>query len=415
MIRRAWLLTALPLVLVTLLAGCGTPAPTGAPDRPPEPPPRGGPSFGTLLTESDTAAEEARGGVTAAMVEVGWRRVEPREGQFDEEYIRGLREHIAQLRGDGRTVTLDLAVHYAPDWILEVPDGRLVDDQGNVADGPNMIFNQRVRDSVENYLRHVAAGIDLSQVDAIRLSAGWYAEVFYPDSGHYWAFDRNAQNGPDLPRSLPPNPLPGWRPGTGDLSIAEVHGWADWYVGALADVVNWQVDLWTELGYRNVFEVLTPGSGVRPRQYEQAVAQGLPPGLLGTGGAWDVLYARLTRDPRIVAYVSSVADNSGGNDSCTPTDGSVPLDAPEAESWSATRWIARVARANGFAVSGENPGSGQPGSFGRYYADQSPQGMMASAIRQARSCGFRTFYWAHDRQLWDGTIPFAAYAEHVAG
>lgn len=411
MTRRAWLPAVPPLMVAALLAGCVAPSPSPTAEAPQ----RAGPSFGTLLTMSDTAAEEARAGVTAAMVEVGWRRVEPREGQFDDEFIQSLRGHIARLRGDGRTVTLDLAIHYAPAWILDVPDGRLVDDEGNVADGPNMIFNQRVRDSVESYLRHVAAGVDLSQVDAIRLSAGWYAEVFYPDSGHYWAFDRNAQNGPDLPRSLPPNPLPGWRPGTGKLSIAEVRGWADWYVGALADVVNWQVDLWTELGYRHAFEVLTPGSGVRPRQYEQAVAQGLPPGLLGAGGAWDVFYARLPRDPRIVGYVSSVADNSGGNDSCTPSDGSVPLDSREAESWSATRWIARVARANGFAVSGENPGWGQPGSFGRYYTDPSPDGMMARAVRQARSCGFQTLYWAHDRQLWDGTIPFAAYARHVAG
>ena len=40
--------------------------------------------------------------------------------------------------------------------------------------------------------------------------------------------------------------------------------------------------------------------------------------------------------------------------------------------------------------------------------------MMASALRQVRSCKFRVFYWAHDVHLWDGTIPFTQYAAMIA-
>jgi hypothetical protein len=391
----------LALALAILLTGCGVSvsgqaAATTEAVAPP------GPAFGTLLPVLEVIDEEAGAGVSAAVVELGWGRFEPEDGEFDEDFIESVRSEIDALRAAGRTVTLDLAIHYAPDWLLDEPDSRLVDDQGNTGDGPNLIFNQRVRDAAMDYFRHVAVGLDLDE------------EVFYPSNGHYWAFDDNAQNGPDLPPSMEPNPAPGWRPGTGDLSPEQVREWADWYVGALDDVVEWQMNVWTSLGFRNSFEVLTPGSGVRPRQYEEAIREGLPPGLLGAGGAWHVFYSRLPRDPRIIAYVSSVADRSGGNDSCTPEDGSVALDSPSAESWSATRWISRVAREYGYPVSGENPGSGQPGSFGDYYGDLSPRGMMASAVRQARDCGFDTFYWAHDRQLWDGTVPFEAYAEHVA-
>ncbi|GAA0920588.1 hypothetical protein [Pseudonocardia zijingensis] len=403
----------LSLALAVLLAGCGARVSGEATvstqaARPP------GPAFGTLLPVLEAAEDEARAGVTAAVVELGWGRFEPADGEFDEDFIRSVRSEIAELRAAGRTITLDLAIHYAPDWLLEDPDSRLVDDRDNTEDGPNLIFNQRVRGAALDYFRHVAEGIDLDDVQAIRLGAGWYAEVFYPDSGHYWAFDDNAQNGPDLPRSLRPNPAPGWHPGTDDLSPDRVREWADWYVGALADVVAWQMDAWTRLGYRNAFEVMTPGSGVRPRQYEEAIREGLPPGLLGAGGAWHVFYSKLPRDPRIIAYVSSVADRSGGNDTCTPEDRAVPLDSPAAESWSATRWISRVAREYGYPVSGENPGWGQPGSFGDYYTDLSPRGMMASAVRQAVDCEFVTFYWAHDRQLWDDTVPFEAFAQLVA-
>ena len=40
--------------------------------------------------------------------------------------------------------------------------------------------------------------------------------------------------------------------------------------------------------------------------------------------------------------------------------------------------------------------------------------MMAAAVRQSRSCGLDTFYWAHDTQLWDGTVPFDPLRRAVA-
>jgi hypothetical protein len=40
---------------------------------------------------------------------------------------------------------------------------------------------------------------------------------------------------------------------------------------------------------------------------------------------------------------------------------------------------------------------------------------MAAALAQARGCGFRSFYWAHAEQLWDGTVPFEVYAARIAG
>jgi F5/8 type C domain len=38
---------------------------------------------------------------------------------------------------------------------------------------------------------------------------------------------------------------------------------------------------------------------------------------------------------------------------------------------------------------------------------------MAAALRQAASCGFTVFYWAHDIHLWDGTIAFSQYASSI--
>jgi hypothetical protein len=38
---------------------------------------------------------------------------------------------------------------------------------------------------------------------------------------------------------------------------------------------------------------------------------------------------------------------------------------------------------------------------------------MAIALAQARSCGFSVFYWAHDTNLWIGTVPFATYVAMI--
>jgi hypothetical protein len=116
----------------------------------------------------------------------------------------------------------------------------------------------------------------------------------------------------------------------------------------------------------------------------------------------------------VVAYVSSVADESGDNDSCRAGDDRIPLTSPIMDSWSATRWISRIAAANGLPVAGENPGYEMPSTLDASYLDTSPSGMMAAALRQAASCHFQVFYWAHDVNLWDGTLPFSLYLHYIS-
>lgn len=404
-------LTARPLVLVLLstalacsspgpLAGAGVPAPD--------------PVFGTLISDVERTEVEARRGVRAAMVELAWEDVEPRPGQFDTELLDGTREDIEAHRAAGRTVTLGLGMHTPPPWVFDLPDSTFVDEWGEESAEPNLVFNQRLRTAAEQYLDEVAARLDLRAVDTVRVTSGGLAEVLYPGDGSYWAFDRNALGGPDLPPSMAPNPAPQWRPGQRGQDEEQTRAWAHWYVDALVDVVEWQLDTFGRLGFRGTYEVLTPGVGVRPAEFEAAVQDGLPSGVLGAGAAWELFYSRLPRRDDLVAYVSSVADGSGDDDGCTPADRDVPLDAEEAQEWSATRWITRVAQEYGYPVSGENAGWQQDFSPAAFYRDPGDDGMMAVALRQARSCGFRVFYWAHDAQLWDGTVSFESYAARIA-
>jgi glycosyl hydrolase family 42 (putative beta-galactosidase) len=406
-LSAVWTFRPLVLVLVTLSVAC-------SPAEPPaEPPAAREPAFGTLISDVERTEVEARHGIGVAMVELSWEQAEPEQGRFDRDYLRSVRDDVTAHRDAGRSVTLGLGMHVPPSWVFDLPDSRLVDETGNESDAVNIVFNQRLRNLAERYLAEVDAQLDLRRVDTIRLTSGGMAEVMFPDGGGYWAFDRNARGGADLPSSMAPNPAPDRRPGGPWRDDAQTREWAQWYVDALVDVVEWQIGTFAGLGFAGTYEVLTPGVGVSPRELDVAVRAGLPRGVLGAGAAWQLFYSRLPRRDDLVAYVSSVADGSGDNDVCEPDDVTVPLTAAEVEAWSATRWISRVAREYGFPVSGENAGWQQDYSPDSFYRDLGDDGMMAAALRQARACGFRTFYWAHDAQLWDGTVSFESYAERI--
>jgi hypothetical protein len=137
-------------------------------------------------------------------------------------------------------------------------------------------------------------------------------------------------------------------------------------------------------------------------------------GTTGVGAVWDRYYSMLPDKTRVVAYVSSVADESGGDDSCRAGDDGLPLTSPALDSWSATRWISRIAAANRLPVAGENAGYAMPATLDGHYLNRSSSGMLADAIRQATSCHFQVFYWAHDLNLFNGTVPFSLYRHAIA-
>ncbi|MGN6608714.1 MAG: hypothetical protein ACTHMS_17100 [Jatrophihabitans sp.] len=310
----------------------------------------------------------------------------------------------------GMRVTLGLGIHYTPSWVFGLPNSSYVDEHGSVVQSPNLVFNQQVRNRVAGYLARINSDLGLGNFWAVRVNTT--AEMLYPGNGSYFAFDANAQNGPDLPASQARNPFPGWHPGTTGLTSAQVDQWARWYVGALSNTADWLMTTMQGLGFPGWFQILTPGSGIRPDGWKRAIAANLPDGLIGVGAAWDVFYGALTQRTHVVVYVSSVADGSGGNDSCQSADTSVSLTDPAADSWSATRWLTRIARASGMQVAGENPGYSSASAA--YYTDLSSAGLMATSLRQAVSCGFQVLYWAHDDRLWDGTVPFDSYATQGA-
>jgi hypothetical protein len=370
--------------------------------------------YGTLDTQASTAATEARAGVSMAMLELNWGSFEPRRQVVDSCYLATVRSRLEAYQAAGLQVTLGLGMHYTPSWVFSLPDSTYTDQDGNVSTDANFVFGGAVRQAAAEYMALVAASLPLPGFRAIRLTSGGNCEMLYPGGGTYWAFGQAALGGDGLAAGMAPNPFPGWRPGQPGLSQAQIDQWVNWYIGGLDNVTHWQMQNLTRLGFAGYYQTVTPGSGTRPGGLAWAEQNNLPDdGTTGVGAAWDRYYAMLPVKANVMAYISSVADRSGDDDVTEPSDITIPLTSPAMDSWSATRWITRVARQHGLAIGGENPGYGIPESLNAHYTDASSAGMMANALRQARAAGFTVFYWAHDVRLWDGTLPFSRYADSI--
>jgi hypothetical protein len=370
--------------------------------------------FADLVTMPEHAQYESSHGVKVAMLELGWDAYEPAEGRFNARYAAAAKAKLETFLFAGMKVTLGLGLHHPPPWVFDYPNSQFVNQNGIRAGEVNLVFNQALREQADAYFERINLDLGLENFWAIRLTSGGDGEVLYPQGGAYWAFDANAQNGPDMPPSMARNPFPGWKPGDRSISATQVGRWADWYIKALDDTVNWQMSAFNGLGFQGYYQVLTPGIGALPSAYASDINNYLPTSITGVGAVWQTFYAFLPSKQRVVAYVSSMADNSGGNDSCQPSDDKIPLTSPIITGWSATRWISRIADQYHLPKSGENPGYRISNSFDRYYTDTSSAGLMANTLRQMQSCGFQGMYWAHDDRLWDGTLPFSLYASYIA-
>jgi len=164
------------------------------------------------------------------------------------------------------------------------------------------------------------------------------------------------------------------------------------------------------LGFTGYYETLTPGSGTRPD--DLATTRKTQPEQrrpTGVGAVWNLYYNQLPDKTKVIAYISSVADQSGGNDSCQSADTTLPLTSTAMDFLVRHPLDHPHRRRQRPADRRGNPGYGLPASLETFYTNTTSAGMMATALRQASSCGFTVFYWAHDIHLWDGTIPFTTY------
>jgi hypothetical protein len=370
--------------------------------------------YGTLVTKTDTAATEAGAGVRMAMLEVYWDRFEPQQGVIDQGYAAEVKTALRAYQDAGLSVTLGLDTAAPPSWVFRLADSYYINQYGQQAGEPAFVFSNPVREAGAHFMARVADVVPFRNFVAARITSGGNGEMLYPSNG-LWAFSSPALTGRNLPAGMTVNPFPRWKPGRTGITAAQVDQWVNWYVGGLVNVTQWAMNTCDSLGFRGYFMPVTPGSGTRPSNLAASVAGELTgDDTTAVGAVWHRYYAQVPNKSRVIAYVSSVADGSGHDDCALATDVSVRLNSPDLDGWSATRWITRLTHEYQLAgIAGENPGYGASPELDERYVDTSADGMMATALRQARASSFTAFYWAHDVRLWDGTVPFDAYATMI--
>lgn len=369
-------------------------------------------AFGTLRTINDSytdkADDEYAAGMRVGMYEVFWDRAEgAANGTFSSAYGTQITNETTTIRNLGMKLTLGLGLPYPPSWTSTLTNARMVNESAVTnATVLNYVFSQAVRDEAEDYIDWVHSRVGFQNCHAIRINVGSGGELLYP-SGGLWGYDTAAQGGANRPVTIRACPHPGWTPGTG--TTAQAAAWYEWYLDALADAARWQMAYIRAKGFTGWFEIITPGVGTLAAGLATEITNRLSgySATTGVGAVWHKVYARLS-GPGVVAYCSSVGDNSGSptNNVSQAGDTTVAITSSTMSTWSAARILARVGKEFCAGESGENPGWGGFGEFNpTYYAGTSSTGLMAKSLDQAEASPYIAFYWAHAMELYNGNFP----------
>jgi hypothetical protein len=365
---------------------------------------------------TDKADDHYAGGDRIGQYEIFWDRAEGvADGTFSSSYATQIASETATIRSTGLKLTLGLGLHYPPTWISGISDYRFKNESAAFSTQTNFVFNELIRNQARQYFAWINTQVGFSNVWSIRLTSGGDAEALYPGGG-LWGYDANAIGGANLPATVAPSPYPTWTPGTGTTTQADE--WYSWYLDSLVDAIGFQMrELREVYGYTGWFEVLTPGSGLRPSQLTAEIANRLAgyQSVTGVGAVWHLFYQRLIDRHGVVAYCSSMADNSGTpvNDVPTATDVNTAITDSSLNSYSAYRWVTRIANEFGLPNGGENPGRG--GVTDTYYQDTTSSGLMSKTLAQSAGGKALSTYWAHGDQLWgNSTLTFTDWTTKTA-
>jgi hypothetical protein len=360
---------------------------------------------------SDTEA-----GIRLAEIDVLWASAEPTEGSFSASYLASMESEVAQYHAAGWQVAISPGFQAPPSWVKALPDGQLVDQQGNPSGTPNYEFSLAVRSASLSYLKTLIAALG-PDVNYYRDGLDENGEMSYPTttSNQWWAFDAAAQGNDPSNAAYSADPMGTWVPGTNSyqgqpVTTAEAQSFYNWYEGALESAEVATALAMRADGFSGPIELVMPGDGSEPTVVATRIANDLAPGLydsyftMNTGSDWQAILS----DPamkavgNVVVDVSSVGDPSApSNDRCSPADSNVPLAQadPWVSGWSDTRWLAYLAKTNGYAVMGENPGN-------------TGEAALPTIFALAQSCGLTALQWAWDDQLYDGV--HASLAQYEA-
>lgn len=238
--------------------------------------------FGVLQNTTAHLTQNYQAGMRMGILELQWSNFYSTEGVENTTYINSKKAELQALRNAGYQVMLGFGTQYAPSWIYNYPNSRFKNQYGdsysggNGETGVNVVFNDAMRQKQAAYIADVFSefGTDFAMV---RLGFMRYGEIGYPHptyNGHtnsYWAYDDIAQgNAGGLPAGISPCTVKGWIPGQASTNHDSARIFANWYLGALKNYHDWQIDLVSSY-YSGKMAMLYPSWGVRNNQLDGAI------------------------------------------------------------------------------------------------------------------------------------------------
>lgn len=368
--------------------------------------------FGALQNDVKNLENNRKAGLQVSIQEVSWDRFEPRAGEFDASYIKEVKNRIARFRAAKNQVMLDLGMQYSPRWIFSLPNSRYRNQYGDEyaptdagQNGLNAVWNQAMRDRQAAYFKRVLAEVG-SDVQFVRLGWGYYGELNFPDArwnnreNCYWAFDDMAQGKTKgLPQGIASCPVAGWIPGTPGADHKDAARFADWYMNALKNYHDWQIQTARQV-FKGRLAMLYPSWGIRPGQLEAAV-QGDLNGQTSAEKNGEVQrgfdFARFIagiRDPKVIVYCTWIDSNPAWSDE----------NSADSARWSPVHYLASLAKANPLHLQtwGENTGRGD-------------RAAMHLTFDRARAFNLMGVMWAFEPDLYDGKhASLHEYSEFIA-
>jgi hypothetical protein len=360
--------------------------------------------YGVLATNPSRFQADTQAGFRLSEIDVNWATAEPANNRFAASYFRAIKAQITKYHAAGWQIAISPGFQTPPSWLTDLRDGRL-DDQYGPTSYPNYEFSQAVQNATFAYVRKLVKALG-PDVTYYRDGFSEQGEMLIDDTPNnaWYVFDRAAEC-EDLANLAVANcnPMPGWIPGSNyagrPVTLKAATAFYDWYEGALQSLELGFIRTVRKAGFTGEFQLVMPGIGSSPMALKARLAAGLAPGpydtysTMNTGANWQSLLSNLRQRKvsGIVVDISSVGDGSGSpvpNNECAPGDSAVALAQadPWISGWSDTRWITYLARRNGFAVIGENPGNTD-------LQDLPP------ILGLVRSCGLLALQWAWDDQL----------------
>ncbi len=376
-------------------------------------------TFGTLQNNTSHLQANMDAGMNTALLELNWSQFYSADGVKNTQYIADAKNKLKTMKDMGYKVMLGLGTQYSPSWIYNYPNSRYVNQYGDAYSttesgdtAVNAVFNNKIRGKLEEYVLDVFEELG-TDFDIIRL--GWmrYGEIGFPNqnfngnSNSWWGFDDIAQGKvTGLPEGVPVRPVVGWKPGDASPN-GEAKAFANWYMDALLNYQNWQVDLISKYSDAEL-AILYPSWGMREGQLDNAIKVNLN-GSTGPEKNGEVQrgfdFARLISgitNPKAIVYCTWIDANpdwTNGDDQERPTT---------SNNFSPVHYMAYYAKQHPLKlkIMGENTGGG---------------GMSAMNLTFERMKKYNLdgLMWAFENDLYDGSAPVlsdyeSAIADYIA-